>query len=103
MLLDSTTYQAQNMSNLYQLKQMRSKIDHLSTYTMCRASSNVASRLEMQPTTIWTLSDQANATAMTQARVASLLFWLIAIGVIKKGRGATMAGLTGERRRHVVD
>ncbi|KAI9256324.1 hypothetical protein EDC94DRAFT_489174, partial [Helicostylum pulchrum] len=49
---------SQMMPSLYVLKQVRSKFDHLSTYTLCRSSSAVASRLELQSTTIWTLSDQ---------------------------------------------
>ncbi|KAI8370406.1 uncharacterized protein BYT42DRAFT_623222, partial [Radiomyces spectabilis] len=89
MLADPNTNQAQEMLALYQLKQVRSKFDHLSTYTMCSASSNLASRLEMQPTTIWTLSDQSNGPAtMSQVKVASLLFRAIAIQVIHYGRDA---------------
>lgn len=38
---DPSTNRCQTMSSLYLLKQVRSKFDHLSTYTMCRSSSTI--------------------------------------------------------------
>lgn len=90
MLADNTTNQVQQMLMMYQLKQVRSKFDHLSTYTMCRASSDIVSRLEMQPTTIWTISDLADRATMTQVKLISLLFRSITIQVINNGRDAVL-------------
>ncbi|KAG0747471.1 hypothetical protein G6F66_002000 [Rhizopus arrhizus] len=82
---------SQSMPSLYQLKQVRSKFDHTSTYTMCRASSAVASSLELQPSSIWTLSDQdSNNAGMSQEKVGSLMFRTIAIQVINDGENAVL-------------
>ncbi|ORE00853.1 hypothetical protein BCV72DRAFT_237333 [Rhizopus microsporus var. microsporus] len=91
-LLDNTKInRAQSLPSLYQLKQVRSKFDCLSTYTMCRSSSTMASPLKLQPTTIWTLVDQdSNHTTMSQEKVGSLLFRTIALQVIRHGRSATL-------------
>ncbi|KAI8332416.1 hypothetical protein BC941DRAFT_327561, partial [Chlamydoabsidia padenii] len=40
MLSNSSICRSQTMPSLYQLKQVRSKFDCLSTYTMCRSSAN---------------------------------------------------------------
>lgn len=48
---------SQTMPTLYQLKQVRSNFNRLSTYTMCRTSSSSAFNLQLQPPTIWMLSD----------------------------------------------
>ncbi|CEG84684.1 hypothetical protein RMATCC62417_18452 [Rhizopus microsporus] len=73
------------------LKQIRSKFDHISTYTECRSSSSIASRLEYQPVTIWTLSNQeTNQSAMSQEKIASLLFREIANQAISNGKDAVL-------------
>ncbi|KAI9337634.1 hypothetical protein BD770DRAFT_331661, partial [Pilaira anomala] len=43
---------------LYLLRQLRSRLHRLSTHTLCRSFSLFTSRLELQHSTIWTLSDQ---------------------------------------------
>ncbi|CAO3591759.1 unnamed protein product [Absidia cylindrospora] len=91
MLSDPSTSRSQTMPSLYLLKQVRSKFDHLSTYALCRSSSTIASRLELQPVTIWTHSDQdTNQAAMSQKRVGSLLFRELATQVISNGRNAML-------------
>lgn len=90
-LSDPSINRSQTIPSLYLLKQVRSKFDHLSTYTLCRSSSTITSRLEFQPATIWTLSDQeSNQAVMSQEKVGSLLFRAIAIEVIRHGRDATL-------------
>lgn len=90
MSLDLTTNQAQDILTMYKSKQTRSKFDHLSTYTICRASSNIASRLNMQPTTKWALSDQSDQTTTIQVKLVSILLHSIAIQVIKNGCDAVL-------------
>lgn len=51
-LSDPTAICSQTLPSLYMLKQVRSKFDRISTYTQCRSSSSIASRLEYQPVTI---------------------------------------------------
>lgn len=91
MLSDPSTIRSQTMPSLYLLKQVRSKFDQLSRSTMCRSSSTIASRLEFQPVTIWTLSDQeSKQAAMSQEKIGSLLFRAIATQVISHGRDAAL-------------
>lgn len=78
--------ESQTMPFLYQLKQIRSKFHHLSTYTRCRASSNFGSRLEFQPCTIWTLLDQGSTQhSMSQEKLTSMVFQKIATQVVCNG------------------
>ncbi|KAG1504092.1 hypothetical protein G6F46_010341 [Rhizopus delemar] len=78
--------ESQTMPFLYQLKQIRSKFHHLSTYTRCRASSDFGSRLEFQPCTIWTLSDQDSTQhSMSQEKLTSMVFQKIATQVVCNG------------------
>ncbi|KAI9256122.1 hypothetical protein EDC94DRAFT_503958, partial [Helicostylum pulchrum] len=73
------------------LKRVRIKFDGISTYTQCRASSSIASRLEYQPVTIWTLCDQeTNRSHMSQEKMSSLLFREVANQVIIKGNDARL-------------
>ena len=58
---DATMNSLVVMPSLYLLRQVRSKFNHLSTYTMCRSVSTIALQLELQPLTIWTLSDQESS------------------------------------------
>ncbi|ORZ13136.1 hypothetical protein BCR42DRAFT_493213 [Absidia repens] len=88
---DETTIKSQEMGALFLLKQIRSKFDSLSTYTMCRSSSNLSSPIELQPATIWTLDEHDSPQKhKTQERIASRVFGMIAIEVIRHGRKATM-------------
>ncbi|ORY96925.1 hypothetical protein BCR43DRAFT_293110 [Syncephalastrum racemosum] len=81
------------MPSMYLLKQVRSKFDQLSTYTMCRSSSAIASQLEFQPLSIWTLSDQeSNQSSISQEKLGSLLFRELATQVIRDGDTATLGG-----------
>ncbi|CEG80196.1 hypothetical protein RMATCC62417_14565 [Rhizopus microsporus] len=83
--------EASTMSCLYQLKQVRSKFDKLSTYTRCRVSSDFTSPLELQPCTIWTLVDQDTTNSnLSQERLASNVFQKIAINVIRNGENAVI-------------
>ncbi|KAG1527548.1 hypothetical protein G6F52_001440 [Rhizopus delemar] len=91
LLNDPSVRCSQSMPSLYQLRQVRSKFDYTSTYTMCRASSAVASSLKLQPSSIWTLSDQdSNNAGMSQEKVGSLMFRTIAIQVINDGENAVL-------------
>ncbi|KAI8887336.1 hypothetical protein K501DRAFT_175582, partial [Backusella circina FSU 941] len=74
-LSNSTLFRSQLMPSMYLLRQVRSKFDNLSTYTICRLVSMTASQLESQPLTIWTLSDQESSqTSISQKKVASFAF-----------------------------
>lgn len=86
-LSSPTLSRSQLMPSLYLLRQVRSKFNHLSTYTMCQSVSTISSQLELQPLTIWTLSDQeSNQPSMSQEKIGSLLFREIATQVIKDGK-----------------
>ena len=76
---------SQMMPSLYLLKQVRSKFDYLSTYTMCRSVSSIASQLEFQPTTIWTFCDQESShhISASNEKIGSLLFREFATRVIE--------------------
>ncbi|KAI8374646.1 uncharacterized protein BYT42DRAFT_414614 [Radiomyces spectabilis] len=90
-MMNERTIQAQDMLSMFQLKQVRSKFDSLSTYTMCRASSRLSSPLELQPATIWTLCEDDSAqTKKSQEKIASSFFQLIAQKVIVRGHNASL-------------
>ena len=58
---------------------------------MCRSVSEIASQLELQPFTIWTLSDQESSQSfVSQEKIGSLLFREIATQVIKNGENAVL-------------
>ncbi|CAO3601382.1 unnamed protein product [Absidia cylindrospora] len=93
LLNDTNTMQSQEMAVLFQLKQVRSKFDCLSTYTLCRSSSTLSSYMELQPATIWTLCEndsQQKKSMRSQEKIASGVFRLIAVEVIKKGKLACL-------------
>ncbi|KAG2200633.1 hypothetical protein INT47_007377 [Mucor saturninus] len=92
MLNNPNVNECQIMPSLSQLRQVRSKFDCLSMYSKCRASSTLASHPSFQPITIWTLISHNSSTTRTlsQARVASLLFRLIASKVFRSGKAATI-------------
>ncbi|KAG1053178.1 hypothetical protein G6F43_004729 [Rhizopus delemar] len=80
MLPNKRQASAQDMPLLYQMRQLHSKFHSLSTYTKCRASTSIASRLELQPSTIWTLSDNDSPQHIsTQDKVGSILFRAIVV------------------------
>ncbi|KAI9015246.1 hypothetical protein CLU79DRAFT_724982 [Phycomyces nitens] len=92
MLKNETVNECQQMPILYQLRQLRSKFDRLSTYTKCRASSSFTSHPFLQPTTIWTLSSQNGSTLinLSQEKIGALIFRTIAIQVCKAGAHASL-------------
>jgi hypothetical protein len=58
---------------------------------MCRSVSTISSQLELQPLTIWTLSDQESSQpSISQEKIGSLLFREIATQVIKDGENAAL-------------
>ncbi|KAI9361311.1 hypothetical protein BD770DRAFT_317379, partial [Pilaira anomala] len=81
---DGDAEEASVMPALYQLKQVRSKFNQVSTYTRCRVSSDLTSPMELQPCTIWTLADQD--WTISQEKLASSIFQKIAIKVIRHGQ-----------------
>ncbi|ORY92363.1 hypothetical protein BCR43DRAFT_508442 [Syncephalastrum racemosum] len=92
MLTNPEITEAQTMPALYQLRQLRSRFDCLSTYTKCRASSTLSSRLHFQPTSIWTLSaqDGTSQANLSQDKIGSLVFRIIATKVLRDGRRAVL-------------
>ncbi|KAG0165829.1 hypothetical protein DFQ29_001312 [Apophysomyces sp. BC1021] len=92
MLPNKRQTSAQDMPLLYQMRQLRSKFHSLSTYTKCRASASIASRLELQPSTIWTLSDNDSPQHIpSQDKVGSILFRTIAVAVNCHGKDAALS------------
>lgn len=82
MLPNKRQTSAQDMPLLYQMRQLRSKFHSLSTYTKCRTSASIASRLELQSSTIWTLSSNDSPQHIpTQDKVGSILFRAIVVAV----------------------
>ncbi|GAA5799033.1 hypothetical protein HPULCUR_004442 [Helicostylum pulchrum] len=92
MLRNETVNECQQMPILYQLRQLRSKFDRLSTYTKCRASSSFTSHPFLQPTTIWTFSSQNGSTLinLSQEKIGALIFRTLAIRVCKDGAHASL-------------
>ncbi|KAJ2960877.1 hypothetical protein NQZ79_g3809 [Umbelopsis isabellina] len=84
---------------IYQLRQVRNKFHHISTYERCRSTYAPFSNHCLQPLTIWTYCDydgRAN-TDETDGRMASKLFRDIAIEMVKFGPSASIS------RRSVAD
>jgi hypothetical protein len=91
MLVNDSLVSAQTMPILYQLRQLRPKFHNLSSYIECQASPSLASRLEHQPATIWTLYDQDSLQAKpTQEKVGSMLFRSVALSAIRQGGEAVL-------------
>ena len=91
LLKDQSVARVQSMLSMNLLKQVRSKFDKLSTYTMCRASSSIASLPELQPLSIWTLcSVESTNPKISQQKIVSSLFRIVASEVIKFGKKATL-------------
>ncbi|KAG1139585.1 hypothetical protein G6F37_009342 [Rhizopus arrhizus] len=92
MLSNKRQTSAQDMSLLYQMRQLRSKFHSLSTYTKCRASASITSRLELQPSTIWMLSDNDSPQHIpSQDKVDSFLFRTTAVAVNCHGKDAVLS------------
>ncbi|KAI9005450.1 hypothetical protein CLU79DRAFT_713131, partial [Phycomyces nitens] len=76
---------------LYQLKQIRSKFDHISTYSRCRVLSMFGMYLAFQPYSIWTLADQDSTQhTISQEKLGSLIFQRIAVKVVCDGKDAKL-------------
>lgn len=74
-----------------QLRQERSKVHRQSTYTLCRASSELTDLHTYRPYTIWTLDNAGSSVPVeSQEKHASRLFQIIALAVIRDGREATL-------------
>lgn len=74
-----------------QLRQVRSKFNRLSTFSLCRASSSVTDFIAYRPFTIWTLlNNDSNQVTESQARWVSRLFQSIALAVIKEGQNVRL-------------
>ena len=95
MIVNTTNHYAVNNSQqlpaMYLLKQVQSKFDCLSTYTMCRASSTATARLDMQPTSMWTLCDEDSTQKISSdKKLGSMVFKAIALEVMQNGRIARL-------------
>ncbi|ORX56379.1 hypothetical protein DM01DRAFT_1303887 [Hesseltinella vesiculosa] len=87
-LKEPSTTKCQALPSLYQLRHVVDRFDDLSTYTLCRASAPLATPLNNQPWSIWTLSD-TDAFA-TQDQRCSHLFHEIAFRVFESGSSAVL-------------
>lgn len=91
LLRDTLCCQLSSFDALAQLKQVRSKFDHISTYTMCRASSSFTNNHLCRPYTIWTLADYDSPQVVeSQAKKASKAFQHIGLSVIRSGPQAEL-------------
>ncbi|KAI8365705.1 hypothetical protein BD560DRAFT_401427 [Blakeslea trispora] len=86
------TLQVQTYNHLYQLRQVRSKFYAPTTYTMCRSSSVFVDDHTSQPLTIFTYVDlDDNRKSSSDGKIASAVFKMIAIQVIKHQNEATVS------------
>ncbi|CEG67171.1 hypothetical protein RMATCC62417_03638 [Rhizopus microsporus] len=92
-LLDNQATVSINQQNrLFQLKQIRSKFDCLSSYTMCRSFSTIATNMMFRPYTIFTLCEYDSPQVIeSQAQKLSTMFQSIAHSVINDGAAATVS------------
>ncbi|KAG0162387.1 hypothetical protein DFQ30_002187 [Apophysomyces sp. BC1015] len=91
LLADTLCCQLSSFDALAQLKQVRSKFDHISTYTMCRASSSFTNNHLCRPYTIWTFADYDSPQVVeAQAKKASKVFQHIGLSVIGSGPQAEL-------------
>lgn len=82
---DPNTRCLEEYNMLYQLRQIRSKFSHPSSYFLCRASSAFARTHTCQPYTIFTYADYDDGKDCA-ARIASKLFRHIGLSMIKSGQ-----------------
>jgi hypothetical protein len=68
---------------LYQLRQLRTRFHHHSTYFRCRASSSRTNSHTVRPYTIFALADYDNGHDESDGRTGSLLFRSIGISVLQ--------------------
>ncbi|CEP09839.1 hypothetical protein, partial, partial [Parasitella parasitica] len=88
---DESAQEIYSFNILYQLRQLRSKFHHYSTYFSCRGSSTDTNDHVMQPYTVWTYWNFDNQNdEYSDGRIASKLFQDIAIRVIKFQESATI-------------
>ena len=81
---DESAQEVYSFNILYQLRQLRSKFHHYSTYFSCRGSSTDTNDHIMQPYTVWTYCNfDSQNDEYSDGRIASKLFQDIAIRVIK--------------------
>ncbi|KAI7900041.1 uncharacterized protein BX663DRAFT_440175 [Cokeromyces recurvatus] len=76
---------------VYQLRQLRTRFHHLSTYLMCRAFNDDVDDIRSRPYTVFTLADWDNGADDTDYRVGSKLLQDIAMSVIQNGHSATLS------------
>ncbi|CEG63056.1 hypothetical protein RMATCC62417_00265 [Rhizopus microsporus] len=67
---------------IYQLRQLRTRFHHQSTYFLCRASNETVDDLAARPYTIYTLAEWDNGNDNANYRTASKLFQTIAANFI---------------------
>jgi hypothetical protein len=85
MAANARTDRISDTSILYQLRQLRSKLDHRSAYTLCRASGPLTDVHVCQPFTTFTLTDYDKGR-----HSGANLFRLIGILVLKHGQAAML-------------
>lgn len=73
-----------NYDNIYQLRQLQTKLDKLSTYSRCRAASVHTDNHICQLYTIFNFANCDNTKDVSDGRVISLVFREIALGIIRQ-------------------
>jgi hypothetical protein len=79
---DTNTNRIYLYDSLSQLRQLRTRFHHHSTYLLCRSSNETTNDLASRPFTIFTLADWDTGRDDSGYRVASKLFQLIAKNMI---------------------
>ncbi|CAO3595713.1 unnamed protein product [Absidia cylindrospora] len=74
---------------LYQLRQLRTRFHHQSTYFCCRSSNELTDTVTTRPYTVFTLANYDSAKDDTSYRIASDLFSHVALAVIRNEDGLT--------------
>ncbi|ORZ12371.1 hypothetical protein BCR42DRAFT_453705 [Absidia repens] len=68
---------------LYQLRQLRTRFHHQSTYFCCRSSNELTDTVTTRPYTVFTLANYDNAKDSSSYRIASDFFSHVALSVIR--------------------
>jgi hypothetical protein len=79
---DPRTDKIDRFDFFHQLRQLRSKFQHSSTYTLCRSSSVFVNDHRSRPYTIFSYADFDSGEQESSAKIASQLFREIAIAMI---------------------
>ncbi|PHZ10634.1 uncharacterized protein RHIMIDRAFT_32401 [Rhizopus microsporus ATCC 52813] len=89
--------------NLFQLRQLQTKFDHISTYRRCRAASSFTDNHFSQPYSVFTLSECDNGHDISDFKALSEIFREIALKIIhEEDNGIPEKEITGILEKQFV-